>query len=192
MEKQIWFTSDWHFGHNKEFLYEPRGFASVYEHAQTIIENHNKVVKPEDDVWVLGDLMLGDNEFGLDCIKQLNGNLYIVLGNHDTDCRIKLYKQLPNVKYVGYAYMLKYKKYSFFLCHYPTCQGNYGMQMSRQWCLHGHTHSKNIFSDIDKNFNVNIDAHYNYPVNIDEILRIIQSKWNEIYQSQLKSHSLDK
>lgn len=36
---KIWFTSDLHFGHNKSFLYEPRGFNSIEEHDATIIKN---------------------------------------------------------------------------------------------------------------------------------------------------------
>ena len=33
---QMWFTSDLHFGHDKEFAYGPRGFQSVEENDKTI------------------------------------------------------------------------------------------------------------------------------------------------------------
>ena len=47
----IWFTSDLHLSHNKEFLYKPRGFSSVEEMNETIIENWNSLVSWDDEVW---------------------------------------------------------------------------------------------------------------------------------------------
>ena len=78
---EIWLTSDLHFFHDRGFIYEPRGFKSVCEMNDTIIENYNKVVKPYDDVYVLGDLLLGGPDSldkGLKLIGELNGNLHLV------------------------------------------------------------------------------------------------------------------
>ena len=55
-------TSDLHLGHNQPFVYEPRGFSSIEEHDAAIIENINKVVGENDTLYILGDLMLNDNE----------------------------------------------------------------------------------------------------------------------------------
>ena len=63
----------------KNFYGGPRGFSSWEENAQEIIKRHNSIVDNEDDVYVLGDLMLGDYEFGINCIKQMNGKLHIIL-----------------------------------------------------------------------------------------------------------------
>ena len=82
IEKKIWFTSDTHFGHQKEFLWAPRGFNSIEEHDEMIIHNWNEVVGPNDDVYHLGDVMLNDNEHGLECLKRLNGKIHITIGNH--------------------------------------------------------------------------------------------------------------
>ena len=46
----IWLISDTHFNHNQPFLYEPRGFATVEEMNEAIIERWNSLVKPEDTV----------------------------------------------------------------------------------------------------------------------------------------------
>ena len=73
-----------------------------------------KVVKKDDIVYHLGDVMLGDLESGMECLKQLNGQIKIVLGNHDTKTRIKAYQELDNVEVLGYATMLKYKKYHLY------------------------------------------------------------------------------
>ena len=44
----IWFTSDFHFGHEKEFLWQPRGFLDWKDHAETIIKDFNSRVKDDD------------------------------------------------------------------------------------------------------------------------------------------------
>ena len=41
---EVWFSSDLHLGHQKEFLYVPRGFSSIEEHDEAIIDNINEVV----------------------------------------------------------------------------------------------------------------------------------------------------
>lgn len=41
----IFVTSDLHIGHNKEFLYKPRGFSSIEEHDKALIENWNNLIK---------------------------------------------------------------------------------------------------------------------------------------------------
>ena len=70
MGNKIWFTSDIHFGHQKEFLWGPRGFESSLEHDEAIIRNWNSVVDYDDDIYVLGDLMLGDNDYDIKCINR--------------------------------------------------------------------------------------------------------------------------
>lgn len=186
MENKIWLTSDWHFCHNKEFLYKPRGFETIDEMNEAILQRHNEVVSPNDTVYVLGDLVLNDLDKGIEYIKQLNGKINVILGNHDGDSRIEMYKSCPNIVNISRAELLKYKKYQFYLSHFPMYMGNYDAQMSRAWCIHGHTHSKNDFDDnMPKNYNVNMDAHNCYPIEINKVLENIRNKWNEIYQQQV-------
>ena len=123
----IYLTSDLHFGHNKEFLYKSRGFSSIEEHDQTIIKNWNSIVEDDDIVIMLGDLMLMDNEHGINCLRSLKGNKYYIRGNHDTDNRIELYNRPEegNLRYLGFAFLLNYRKYHFYLSHYPTLITNF-------------------------------------------------------------------
>jgi len=180
MENKIWFTSDLHLGHQKEFLWGPRGFNSSLEHDETIIQNWNSVVDYEDDVYILGDLMLEDNEYGIKCINRLAGNIHIILGNHDTESRITLYlEQCPNVIEITYAKELKIGKNYFFLCHYPTCVGNFD-DNKKIWCLCGHSHTKDKFVDMDKkSYHVELDCQNNYPIEINEIIKDIRRFKNE-------------
>lgn len=75
----IYLTSDTHFCHNKDFLYKPRGFNSIQEHDEQIIKNWNEIITDEDEIYILGDLILNDNEYGLKCLKQLKGKIHVIL-----------------------------------------------------------------------------------------------------------------
>jgi len=180
----IWFTSDWHFNHNKSFVYEPRGFKNVYDMNKMIIKNFNSVVKYEDTVYCLGDCMLGDNAIGISCLKQLNcGNIKIILGNHCTKVREELYKTMYNVEVLGYANILKYHHYTFYLSHYPTIVSNYDADKplkARVINLCGHSHTQDKFHDFDKGliYHCELDAHNNTLVSIDQIILDIKERIN--------------
>ena len=171
---RIFVTSDLHFGHDRQFLYGPRGFNSIQEHDETVIKNWNEIVRPDDTVWVLGDLMLGDNAHGMSCLNQLNGTLNVCLGNHDTDSRKFLYENTAwKIASVQYATVIKYGKYHFYLSHYPTMTANLEKEHLTQCLINlfGHTHSnKKFYNDIPFMYNVALDANENKPVLLDDII----------------------
>lgn len=179
----IWITSDTHFGHNKEFLYKPRGFKNIYEHDKQIIDNWNNIIQPDDDIFHLGDIMLNDNEHGIKCLKSLKGNIHIIRGNHDSPARIKLYEDCHNVVEVCEGKYLQYKKYHFYLSHYPCLCGNYDEDKplkARVISLCGHSHASNSFVDFDKGliFHVELDTNNNKPWLLDDIIEDIKEKIN--------------
>lgn len=172
MESRIWLTSDWHFGHNRAFIYEPRGFKSIWEHDEAIIKRHNQVVNCNDIVYCLGDCMLGqDISYGLSCIRRLNGKIYIIRGNHDTDNRWAAYNALYNALPLGWAEVIKHDYGRSYLSHYPTETStleNAGSVKRNLINFHGHTHSTSIFAkDKPYQYNVGLDAHNCYPVRLD-------------------------
>ena len=179
---KIYFTSDLHFCHNKDFLYEPRGFNSVYEMNEQIIKNFNEVMDWEDDLYILGDCFLNNNEEGMSYMRRLPGKKHVIWGNHDTIARQEL-MWLENFDCLGYANMLKYKKYHFYLSHYPTLTSNYyedDKPLKRRTInLCGHSHTKNKLQDMKMHlglvYHVELDAHNNYPVLLDDIIEDIQS-----------------
>lgn len=174
----IYLTSDLHFFHDRAFIYEPRGFKSVREMNDAIIENYNKVVSPEDDVYILGDLLLGGPDSldkGLKLIGELNGKLHLVRGNHDTDIRWAGYSTLQNVVEQQNAIYLKHEGYHFFMTHFPTITSNndYDKPLkARTLNLCGHTHTQNQWLDKDKGYiyHCELDAHNNMPVSMDYII----------------------
>lgn len=177
----IWITSDWHFCHNKPFLYEPRGFENQYEMNEVLISNYNKVVSQDDDVYCLGDCMLSDTEFGLKCLESLKGKIHIIRGNHDTDNRLKAYSSCHNIVEICDAKFLKIGKQSFFLSHYPALTANYddGKALKTKTInLCGHTHTPDKFIDLDKGliYHTEVDAHDNYPVSIEQIIADLKER----------------
>jgi len=172
----IYFTSDLHIGHDRDFIWEERGFSSVEEHDKEILKRWNEVVKPEDTVYILGDLALGQNENEWDNIfYDLNGNIFFIQGNHDTNRRISIYQARYIMNYLGAASFWKYGKKSFYLSHYPTLVANKD-DKKFLWNLSGHTHSKNKFEYGQYHvYNVAVDAHNCYPVSIEEIIKDIKN-----------------
>lgn len=175
MSNKVWLTSDLHFCHNREFLYGSRGFANTEEALENTVKRFNEVVSEEDTVWILGDCILNDNEKGIEALKQLKGHKHLVIGNHDTLARITLYKENEIFESIQYATMIKYKKYNFYLSHYPAITGNH--DGTAPYNIHGHTHSKDKFCEFDGCYNVNQDAHNCYPVDMDTIILDIK-KYN--------------
>ena len=176
----IFLTSDLHLCHNREFIYGPRGFTNVKDHDETIVRNWNNVVCPEDDVYILGDLMLNDNENGIELLKQLNGRKHIILGNHDTTVRERLYlEEGICVEPPNWADMLHYKGYHFYLSHFPAMTGNLEKESLKQVTINlfGHTHQKEQFyQDIPFMFHVGLDSNNNTPVLLDNIIELCKAK----------------
>ena len=167
--------------HNKEFLYEPRGFTSIEEMNEAIVERWNEVVKPNDIIYNLGDFAMNDVDTAISYIQRLNGHIIWIAGNHDSKAKIDkilgaCWQQ--DLSYAGYADVLKVHKFIFYLSHYPTLTGNMDDDKEpwqRVWNLHGHTHSQEKWdATVPLAYNVCMDAHNCYPVNIEEIIANIR------------------
>jgi len=181
----IYITSDLHFCHDREFLFKSRGFNNIEDHNKTIVDNWNKVVKDSDEVFVLGDLMLNNNDVGIALVKQLKGKIHIIIGNHDTPARIALYKTLTNVLEVVYATVLKYRGITFYLSHYPTIigSGNLEKDLTGGWLINlfGHLHQQtNFYNDIPLMYHVGVDSHHNQVVSLDQIIQDCKAKIAEL------------
>ena len=185
---EIWFTSDLHMMHNKGFLFEPRGFSNTEDMCEVLVENWNKVVKPEDTVYDLGDMALTDVQAAAKYIKRLNGKHMWIRGNHDTDNKVDYLMDYcwDKLYFIGWADVLKDGKFRFYMSHYPTLTANYDDKKFSQHVisLHGHTHQRTNWLHADNPFmyHVGVDSHNNTPVNIDEVLTDIRNRYNQYEQ----------
>lgn len=173
----VFVTSDLHFCHDREFIWGARGYADVNEMNEAQVRKWNEVVTDKDEVWVLGDLMLGDFEQGLSYLKQLKGKIHVCLGNHDTSKREQAYRDLGWD--VQLCARMKYKKISFYLSHYPTITHNIDEKELWQVVvnLYGHTHqTTNFYHDDPWIYHVGVDSHDGYPVSMDQVLADIRAE----------------
>ena len=179
---EVYFTSDLHFGHQKPFIYEVRGFDTVEEMNEAIIERYNSRVKDNDTVYILGDCICGiDVETGTKLLNRLRGHKLLCIGNHDSDARLKYWMQNEVFEAYEFAFRFKYKKWGFYCTHFPTIVGNYD---SPKWLgLYAHTHQSAQWEDefspnyqTANMYNVGVDAHDCYPVHIDEVLARVKAE----------------
>ncbi len=169
----IYFSSDLHLNHSKNFIYKPRGFSSIEEMNNTIIKNFNEIITPEDDLYLLGDNFLGELEPGIELFKQIPGKIHLVWGNHDTDTRKTALSECTNVVEIcGFATVIHPSKWHLFCSHFPANTTNFDdykkTLRQRTLNLHGHTHSKEKFNHFGS-YNVAVDAHNCYPVSFETI-----------------------
>ena len=188
---EIFLTSDTHFCHIKDFLWKPRGFKSVEEMNEEIVERWNEIVRPDDIIYNLGDIALNDIETAISYIKRLNGFQWWIRGNHCTLNKVKrICEECKNISLISnpeasWATMFKYGKITCYLSHYPTITSNYDSDKhfsTNILAFAGHTHKKEKFLDENNPFlyNVCLDAHNCYPVHIDEAISDCRKKFLSI------------
>lgn len=180
----VWFTSDLHFNNENVIKYNNRPFNSVEEMNKKLIENWNSVVNNEDLIYVLGDFIMGSPSTVESILSQLNGEIILILGNHDTDAKVKIYKELGIQ--VNDLLKIKDNNILYILSHYPLFVRSWeGQAKNRIYALSGHTHSENKFyENIPWNYNVGVDANNYKPVNIENIKKAFIEKEKEYADSK--------
>lgn len=143
---------------------------SVEKNDELIIQNWNSVVNKRDTVFILGDISMDKPDIVENCLKQLKGNIKVILGNHDTFRVCHRLFQM-GIKVCG---CVKYDE--FFLSHIPVHIAEltrYGRIVGN---IHGHIHLPGALSNEelfelpqDKYFNVNCEFHSYTPVSYELI-----------------------
>lgn len=138
-----YYISDLHFNHvnvtDEGRNFDNRPFKTVQEMNKILCENWNKVVTPNDTVYVLGDCFwTADNNIYED-FRKLHGNKVLIKGNH---CRIN-----PETKSL-FQTICDYREmkdtvdgntYSLVLSHYPIMM--WKGQHRGAIHLYGHVHN---------------------------------------------------
>lgn len=81
--KNTFFTSNTHFGHANIIRLCNRPFKDVEEMNEKLVENWNRVVPEDGTVFHLGDFAFGGSALWNSIIPRLNGQIYLIIGNHD-------------------------------------------------------------------------------------------------------------
>lgn len=157
-----WFISDTHFFHENIIKFCDRPFHSADDMNEKMIKNWNSVVGKTDYVYHLGDVFIGGNDKErAEVLYALNGNLRLIVGNHD---EALLMSPLLHKRFAKAMYWKGFKENNFTATHVPH-------QLDRlrngEFNVHGHIHN-NLEDDLHY-INVCVE-HRNYtPVHMDQI-----------------------
>lgn len=136
---QSFFAADLHIGHRgvcnflaPDGMNKLRPWDNPDEMDEALIEKWNAKVKPDDKVYVAGDVVI--NRKALHKVGRLNGKKHLVKGNHDI-FRVR--------EYLEYFYEVSACRVfnDFILTHiplHPSCLGRFGTN------VHGHLHAHKV------------------------------------------------
>ena len=144
MNKYI--ISDTHFNHSNIIKYCNRPFKDVNDMNESIINNWNSIVKKEDIVYHLGDFFLGSKFELKDIVSRLNGQIYLIKGNHDR-LTTKSYEDSGIIVLKGAPIILD--EYKVMLSHKPLPDS---MIKAGYINVHGHIHDKRLEDIYDDSF----------------------------------------
>jgi calcineurin-like phosphoesterase family protein len=149
-----WFTSDLHFGHKNIIKYRTRPWASVQEIDEALVANWNAVVKPEDEVWNLGDVAFCCKpEYAAGLLERLNGKHHLLMGNHDeVALTLRLRDKVTGApdgdappgwrplfgEFTSGVHEVTIEDQKIVLCHYAMRTWHHAQR--GVWHLFGHTH----------------------------------------------------
>jgi calcineurin-like phosphoesterase family protein len=190
-----YFSADWHFNHARIIEYTDRPHASTQEMDEAFIETWNKTVGADDESYVLGDLVLGSFERGMEIVGQLNGRKFLIPGNHDrVSSRNKLayrVKAAPAYEAAGFTIMNEIETFviggrNVLASHYPYAGNSH--DFARDYVdryttqrpadtglplIHGHVHTEWQYRG--REFNVGVDVNNFQLVTEDEIAAWVRS-----------------
>ena len=181
----IWFTADQHFYHTNIIKYCFRPYNSVEEMNQSMINNWNKVVRNDDLVFVLGDLILSDNK---NTVKSILDNLYgqiiLITGDHDYFTTL-LYPERFKAIHSLFRFQ-DHECIDITLCHY--CLRVWPKSHYNAPMLFGHSHGR--LRAEGKSHDVGVDNNKFTPVSLVEIMELM--KWKEDNFNLVKPRKVNK
>ena len=168
----IYYTADPHLGHKNIISHCNRPFADVEEMNEVIIGNWRGIIRPEDDVYILGDLIYRSETPPKKLLEQLTGHLHLIRGNHDhfikkePECR-EYFQSIDDLLSVDD------EGRRVILCHYPLAEweGFY----HGAYHLYGHIHNndceaQNIMAKLPRCYNVGMDCLNFVPMTLTQII----------------------
>lgn len=185
---KVFFTSDLHADHRNIITYCNRPFSDVQDMRRGLIENWNNKVGPRDRVYILGDFVMG-NKSAQPLLKSLNGEKYLIKGNHDKGSTEKLLE--IGFAWVGFELQYQLGPYLVNLSHYPYKSDPEEEKINQRsdgevyvdkfasrrpkdngnWLLHGHVHC--AWKKKDRQINVGVDVWDYSPILQDELVALI-------------------
>jgi calcineurin-like phosphoesterase family protein len=175
----IFFASDHHFHHKNILTFKNsddtplRVFDDVDHMNEHMVYCHNRVVRPTDKVYFLGDVCMSRNAKGLEILGRMNGEKVLIKGNHD----------LANAsQYLQYFKDIRgsHQFDGMILTHipiHPESLARWGLN------VHGHLHNNVVmirgFADKPiepdpRYFNVSMERINFTPISLEEVKKYVR------------------
>lgn len=178
-------SSDLHLGHAFVSL-ETRGFDSVEDHNEAIIENWRSVVGEGDLVYLLGDAVMGKFAENVHLLGELTGDIWLLPGNHDRvhpTYRHKNPAKLVEFREAYEQYVTIFPECEITvdgdvtLCHFPPTGDHGDEDRYPEWrpvdrgqqILHGHIHDMWLHREEGRWVNVGVDVWDLAPVSYEHL-----------------------
>ncbi len=172
----IWFSSDWHLGHQGILKHQPeRAFDCLKEMDGVLIDSINSTVGRNDELYFLGDFCWGASKAGHYRQRINVRKIHVCRGNHDAASLLKHVSTMEHMLFK--KFQIADETIKIHLCHWPLLS----------WCslqrggyhLYGHSHGT-FEGELDKLFperramDVGIDYIHKLtdewrPISLDEI-----------------------
>lgn len=187
-----YFISDNHFFHEKIIEYSNRPYGSVEEMNAALVERWQACVDDDEDIYVIGDMFMGQIQGIGEILPQLSGKIHLIIGNHDTKKRQEEMKKYGvDIITTQDACFLPREDEEFvvFMTHDPSYFRQFDYDSMQETCkmvdidatgkdfiwLYGHVHdaaSKGIQKESEGiySYHVGVDTNDYAPVGWDQII----------------------
>jgi calcineurin-like phosphoesterase family protein len=190
-----WFTADLHFGHANIIRYCHRPFANVEEMDDGLTARWNLTVHPDDEVWVVGDVAMGQIGQTLSHVASLHGHKVLVPGNHDrcwpghgqdVEAWTTEYQAAGFERIVSGPVQLQMGGTAVTVDHFPYRGDSRPVERYVDqrpadrggWLVHGHIHDR--WRQSGRQINVGIDAWGGRPVADRDLADLIRTGPDEL------------
>ena len=132
------YIADMHLGHENVIPYDNRPFRSVNEMNRALIDNWNRQVGKDADVYIIGAFSYRSETDPAWYLEQLKGKKHLIQGNHDGEL-LKNSKAMEYLVSVDKMLFVKDGRERIVLCHFPVAEWN-GFRHGA-WHIYGHIHA---------------------------------------------------
>jgi calcineurin-like phosphoesterase family protein len=189
MSGTTWYTADLHLGHQNIIRYCDRPYRSVDQMNADLVAKWNATVAPDDTVWVLGDVAMGQIAVSLPLARRLHGTKHLVAGNHDrcweghgarAEASMQMYRD-AGFETIRSTHDIELAGRRVLLHHFPYEGDSHDDDRYVQWrpedegdwLFHGHVHTK--WRQNGRMINVGVDVWDLAPVAQDTLLALVEA-----------------